>query len=99
MIPYALNDLGLRYERRGKKIADDVMARNNIYVACQSTDDLAHSLKFASADHIVIGTDYGHHDTSAEIEAIRNIQADGKLDARVVSKILDDNPRRLYGLS
>lgn len=98
-IPYALNDLGLRYERRGKKIADNVMARNNIYVACQSTDDLAHILKSASEDHIVIGTDYGHHDTSAEIEAIRKIQDDGKLDARVVGKILDDNPRRLYGLS
>ncbi len=98
-IPYALNDIGLRYERRGKKLEDNVMAANNIYVACQTTDDLSHVLKFASEDHIVIGTDYGHHDTSAEIEAMRRIQDDGKLDKRVVRKILDDNPRKLYGLN
>ena len=45
-----------------------------------------------------IGTDYGHADNAAEIEALRKLRKDGKLPGRVIDKILDDNPRALYGL-
>ena len=97
-IPYVLNDLGLRFKKRGREMGDDVMARNNIYVACQVTDDLPYVIASAGEDNLVVGTDYGHHDTSTEIEALRLIKQNGEVEGRVIDKILYDNARTLYGL-
>ncbi len=97
-IPYALNDLSIRMKRKGKRMSKTIMADNNFYVACQVTDDLAHVLEYAGEDNLVVGTDYGHSDTSTEIEALRKIKDDGKIPASVADKILDANARALYGL-
>jgi predicted TIM-barrel fold metal-dependent hydrolase len=67
-------------------------------VACQTDDDLPYVLKYAGEDHLVIGTDYGHNDTSSEILALRKLQEDGAVPPHIVKKILDDNARALYGL-
>ena len=61
-------------------------------------DDLPYVLKYSGDDMLVIGTDYGHNDTSSEILALRKLQEDGSLPPPVVRKILDDNARALYGL-
>ena len=45
---------------QGKEPSDTVMADNNVYVACQVTDDLDYGLKNYGTDNIVICTDYGH---------------------------------------
>ena len=74
------------------------MQDNRIYVACQVTDDLEYVLKYSGTDNIVIGTDYGHSDTSTEIEALRKLSNDGIVKPEVARKILDDNARALYGL-
>ncbi len=97
-IPYVINDLALRFKRRGKRLSDTVLADNNFYVACQVTDDLDHVLAIAGEDQLVVGTDYGHADTSSEIEALRRVKDDGKVPAAVADKILDANARVLYGL-
>ena len=47
---------------------------------------------------LVIGTDYGHNDTSSEILALRRLREDGTVPPRVVNKILDDNAKALYSL-
>ncbi|MCZ6496933.1 MAG: amidohydrolase family protein [Alphaproteobacteria bacterium] len=98
-IPYMLNDLELRLKRRGRPFSKTILKDNNFFVACQVTDDLAHILDFIGPDNLVIGTDYGHHDTSTQIEALRMIRDDGKLPADVVDKILGDNAARLYGFT
>ena len=49
----------------------------------------------------MIGTDYSHADQSAEIQALDVIEQRGKkeeIPPSVARKILDDNPRRFYGL-
>ena len=46
----------------------------------------------------MIGSDYGHNDTSSELEALRNLKQSGNVPGRVIDKILDDNARALYGL-
>jgi hypothetical protein len=49
----------------------------------------------------MIGTDYSHADQSAEIGALDVIEQraeKGEIPASVAHKILDDNPRRFYGL-
>jgi predicted TIM-barrel fold metal-dependent hydrolase len=98
-VPYAIHDFARRFERAGKKVdKGEVLRKNRIYVACQTDDDLPYVLKYAGEDHLVIGTDYGHNDTSSEILALRKLKEDGAVAPQIVNKILDDNARALYGL-
>lgn len=97
-VPYVLNDLGLRMKRRGQELSGTTLADNNIYVACQVTDDLEWVLRDAGEDNIVVGTDYGHSDTATEIEALRKLRADGKVAPHVCDKIMDHNAKALYAL-
>lgn len=97
-IPYVINDLGLRFKRKGRPMSDTILRDNNFYVACQATDELDYILPYAGEDQLVVGTDYGHADTSSEIEALRMVKEDGKVSAAVADKILGANARALYGL-
>ena len=74
---------------------------NRIYVACQTNDDLPYILKYGTEDSLMIGTDYSHADQSAEIQAWTLSSSAAKKEKcrrTVARKILDDNPRRFYGL-
>jgi predicted TIM-barrel fold metal-dependent hydrolase len=97
-VPYALHDLGRRLERRGNALSKDAMKENRLFVACQVDDDIPYVLQYSGEDNIVIGTDYGHNDTATEIEALAKLAVGGQVSSRAVNKILDDNPRALYGL-
>ena len=97
-IPYAVHDLARRFSRRGRTLPKSLLKESRIYVACQTDDDLDHVLQYADEDNLVIGTDYGHADNASEIEALRNLRRQGKVSDRVIDKILDANPRALYGL-
>jgi aminocarboxymuconate-semialdehyde decarboxylase len=97
-LPYALNDLEIRLRNRGKRMPDSILADNNYYVACFVTDDLDYILPCAGDGQLVIGTDYGHHDTATEIEALRMMRDGGRVPRDVANCILDDNARALYGL-
>ncbi|MBO0748410.1 MAG: amidohydrolase family protein, partial [Acidimicrobiaceae bacterium] len=79
----------------------ELFRRSRIYVACQSHDDLPYILRHGMEDNLIIGTDYTHADQSAELKALDHIEArgsSGDIPAEVARKILDDNPRRFYGL-
>ena len=98
-IPYALNDMELRFRRGSRKwLGSDTLRDNRMYVACQTTDDIPYVLQYAGDENIVIGTDYGHNDTASELVALRKLREDGKIDPATAAKFLDSNPRRLYGL-
>ena len=97
-LPYMVTDLSRRLERAGKRLAEDPLADNRMYVACQTNDDLPHITGYVGDDNLVIGSDYGHADTSSELEALRALKQQSDVPARTIDKILDDNPRRLYGL-
>jgi uncharacterized protein len=98
-LPYLIIDLRRRLEREGKRpLSADPLKDNRVYVACQTNDDIPYIMQYVGEDNLVIGSDYGHSDTSSELEALRNFQQGGELSATVVRKILEDNPRALYGL-
>jgi predicted TIM-barrel fold metal-dependent hydrolase len=97
-VPYVLHDLAKRFERTGKRLGQDFMRGNRLYVACQTSDDLAYVLRYAGENNIVIGTDYGHGDTSAEIEALRRLKTLSEVSSDAIEKILSSNPRDLYNL-
>jgi predicted TIM-barrel fold metal-dependent hydrolase len=97
-VPYLLRDLARRGEKKGRPLSEFSVRENRIWVACQTNDDLDYILPYTGPDSLVIGTDYGHADTSAEIEMVRNLRGQGTIAPEVIDKILDDNPRALYGL-
>jgi predicted TIM-barrel fold metal-dependent hydrolase len=97
-IPYMAIELARRFERDSRKNTQSIIRDNHIYVTCQTDDDLPYVLKYSGEDNIVIGSDYGHADTSAEIEALRQLKQQGELEPRVIDKILYDNAKALYGL-
>ena len=98
-IPYVRVDLEDRFRRKGLPWFDNPLKDNNMYVACEVTDDIDYVVKYAGPDALMVGTDYGHHDPSAEINAIQIIRDDDRLDPAVAAKILNDNARALYGLN
>jgi len=105
-IPYALAELWARHVRQawrggGFDLQNDLLRQCRFYVAYQTQEDLAYLLQRGCEDSLVAGTDYSHADGSAEIEALRLVREKGERGevSRIATrKLLDDNPRALYGL-
>jgi predicted TIM-barrel fold metal-dependent hydrolase len=97
-LPYAIHDLARRFERKGRSLKKNLLEEDRIYVACQTDDDLPYVLKYAGEKNLVIGSDYGHADTASELEALRQLKRQGEVSPTAINRILDDNPRALYGL-
>jgi predicted TIM-barrel fold metal-dependent hydrolase len=91
-------EIAKRFERENKAMARNMIRDNHIYVACQTDDDLPYVIKYAGEDNIVIGSDYGHNDTSSEIEALRAVKRNGEVEPKVIDKILYNNAKALYAL-
>lgn len=98
-VPYALKDAEKRLRRKGKRLSSDPLKDNNIFVTVEVTDDIPYIIERTGDDNLVVGTDYGHTDTSAEIEALRILREGGTVAAKSVDKILGPNSERLYGLN
>ena len=89
----------MRLQRKGRRLADDAMGENRMYVTTQMTDDLGSIVDAVGDDNLIIGTDYGHNDTATDIAALQRLGAEGGIGEGSVAKILEDNPKRLYGLN
>lgn len=109
-VPYLLS-LQSGSERRTKMQSDEYDAslpvdtglfeRRNLYVACQSHEDLPYLLRFGLENRLMVGTDYTHADQSSEIQALSFIEQralSGEIPIAIVDKMFDANPRRFYGL-
>ncbi len=97
-VPYVVRELTKRFEWKGWDLHGHVLRDKRMYVACQQNDDLPYVLQYAGEDNLVIGTDYGHADTSSDLYAIQELLRREDIDARVAAKIADDNARALYGI-
>jgi predicted TIM-barrel fold metal-dependent hydrolase len=99
-VPFVVNDLLRRFQRQGWDISTggELLNKNRIYVTCQNDDDLPWILKYAGEDNLIIGSDYGHADNATEMEALKHFQNRTDIPKHVIKKIVDDNPRALYGL-
>jgi predicted TIM-barrel fold metal-dependent hydrolase len=98
-LPWLVTDLRRRLERtRPELLKENLLRDNRMYVTCQTDEDIPYMIQYVGEDTLVMGTDYGHADTSAELEALRTLATDSDLPAQVVQKILEDNPKALYAL-
>ena len=97
-VPWVVHEAVRRSLGSPHVVTSDCFRQYNIYVSTQSDDDFAYIISYAGEDNLVIGTDYGHGDTSSELNAIARFKALDGLNDRVKRKILSDNPRRFYGI-
>jgi predicted TIM-barrel fold metal-dependent hydrolase len=88
-------------ERWGPRLFDDY----NIWVSYEVEEDLAYLTTFIGEDHIVSGTDYGHHgiggaqgDPSAQLHMVKTLRAQNAVPQSAIDKLLADNPHALYGI-
>jgi uncharacterized protein len=111
-VPYILSDYWARHDRFGvddmedrAKIASkprlELFKDSRFYVAYQTHENLPMLLEHGLEDCLIVGTDYCHADQSADrnmLNTMRERATRGEVSETVVRKMLDDNPRRLYGL-
>ncbi len=80
------------------RVPDNVFAAYNIFVTCQTNDDVPYIVSCCGEDRLVIGTDYGHTDPSSAVTALNEFQRMEGLDSAVKGKILSHNAEALYAL-
>ncbi len=103
-VPFLMADLIAKQQKLTFHPFDyrsDLFRNCRFYVACDTTDDLPYILSFGTEDSLMIGTDYTHADQSAELHALDVIErreAEGEIPVGVAKKIVEDNPRRFYGI-
>ncbi len=107
-VPFAM------YQLQGTLHADEgfwgprLFEEYNIWISYEVGEDLPYLLKYIGEDHIVTGTDYGHHtpgttdrlssDPSAQVHMVSNMRAKTDVSASTIERILTENPIALYGV-
>jgi aminocarboxymuconate-semialdehyde decarboxylase len=81
------------------KNPQDLLREYRFWIACEADEEIPHLINYIGADHIVIGSDYGHNDPSKEPAFIQNMRAREDMAPSLVEKILCENARGLYGLA
>jgi predicted TIM-barrel fold metal-dependent hydrolase len=99
-VPYLITQLERRYERgQLTRHPREYLDRGNIFIACETNEDVPYLVRRIGADNLVIGSDYGHGDASVEDNLIDQFdERQGDLSPQVREKILSANALRLYHL-
>jgi uncharacterized protein len=107
-IPFAM------YQLRGTLRAQEdfwgprLFDKYNMWISYEVEEDLPYLLKYVGEDHIVVGTDYGHHtpgttdrlsaDPSAQVHLVTQMRTREDISSGTAERILRDNPSALYGV-
>lgn len=107
-IPYALSQLQM--QQRSQSIHEraqafdlpmDLLRANRLFVAMDPVDDIEYLVQMGAEDNLMIGTDYGHGDISANTSALDEVRGwveSERITDAVARKILETNPQAFYGL-
>lgn len=98
-IPWIHREATRRAERSGKDLPEDLFGGSNIFVTCQSDEDIPWIVKYAGEHCLMVGTDYGHNDASADLNAMASIRARDDIGDETKENILSHNPKALFGLA
>ena len=97
--PFMMHILRRLFKDRPKyRNSTELFRDYNLFIACEADEDIPYLAKCIGEDNIVIGSDYGHNDPSAEEKLVESLQKREDISEPFAKKILCDNPRRLYGL-
>lgn len=81
-----------------RRYTHEDLAAKNLYVACETDEDLPYLANLLGPGVLVTGTDYGHNDLGSEIGAHGVILRDPSLDPATARRIVDTNGRHLLGI-
>lgn len=108
-IPFALYQLTGTMKEPPDFFGPRLFDKCNIWISYEVGEDLPYLMDRIGEDHIVVGTDYGHHtpgstdrlksDPSAQTHMVEALRSRSGLPARTLDKILSANPNALYGAS
>lgn len=76
--------------------AERLLSEKRLFVTCEFHEDIAGIAKVVGDDCLMIGTDYGHSDTSTELNAPVLLEARDDLPAALRRKIVRENPGAFY---
>jgi uncharacterized protein len=76
---------------------EELEARN-VFVACESDEDLAYITNLVGENVLCTGTDYGHNDAGGELGVHERMLTRTDISQAVAEKIVDTNGRKLYGI-
>ncbi|MEY2926867.1 MAG: hypothetical protein RL367_1344 [Pseudomonadota bacterium] len=74
------------------------MAMRNIYVSCETDEDLPYVSSVMGDDHITVGTDFCHNDNGSDPLAHTIIMERTDLDPAVARKFVDTNGRKAFNI-
>jgi predicted TIM-barrel fold metal-dependent hydrolase len=97
-VPWIIHEARRRARQNGMSFSSSPFKDNRIYVSAQTDDDFPYIFNYVGDENIVMGTDYGHTDTSSEVDAIdvfRNLDSVADESKR---KVLWNNAEALYAL-
>ena len=98
-VPWVIYELRRRLDTVNSRLPANLLEEYRIYVTCQIGDDVPYLISNCAGENtLMIGTDYGHADSSTELEALTTLKETGGITPHVHKKIVDDNPRAFYGL-
>ena len=87
-----------RDQRTVEELGPQLFEKYRLYVACEADEDIPYLMQYTGENNLLIGSDYGHHDQSAEPELLSVLRSRGDVSSQVVEKILTENPRRFYAI-
>jgi uncharacterized protein len=107
-LPYVFHFL-IRAEKARSRLPDvfskdvpapaDLMRQSNLYVACESDEDIEDLLHVVAPENLVIGSDYGHVDPAFESHMTAAMRSRTDLPSDVVEAIMTTNSMALYGIT
>jgi predicted TIM-barrel fold metal-dependent hydrolase len=97
-LPWVVHEAKNRFKSLGRQWPERGVGEYRMFVTCENSDDVTYIVEQAGEECLVIGTDYGHTDTSSDVDAIKIFKARTDVPTDVKRKILSDNARALYGL-
>jgi predicted TIM-barrel fold metal-dependent hydrolase len=98
-VPYLVHTLKRLLRNRWKFASSaDLFREYRFYIACEADEDLSHLVQYIGADHLMVGSDYGHQDQSEERRLVTTMRENKSVPSWLTEKILCENPRSLYGL-
>jgi uncharacterized protein len=99
-VPFMMHILKRLFREKWKFSSDrDMFREYRIFVACEADEDVKYISEYTGADHLIIGSDYGHQDPSEERQLVAAMRAREDIPSTLTDKIFFDNPKLLYPLN
>ena len=104
-IPFVLHQLKGLFRDRPDFWGPKLFDAYHMWISYEVAEDLPYLVQYIGEDHIVTGTDYGHHgregvvgDPSAQLHMVSELRTCAAYPSRLVDRLLIDNPKALYGM-